>query len=74
MAETGPGVVEDYLTHPLNFAKSPAVAQVLRGLTGLLAVFGVGSLRLAVLDVALGLWQALRRRPPAGGGVDGAGA
>lgn len=66
MAETGPGAIDDYLLHPLNLAKSPAVAQVLRGMTGLLSMFGVGSLRLAVLDVALGLWQALRRRPAAG--------
>ncbi len=72
MVETGPGEVEDYIQHPLNFGKSAGVAQVLRGLTGLAAAFGVASLRLALLDIGLGFWRMARR--PAGGAADDAGA
>lgn len=49
-AETGPGEIEDYVTHPLNPAHSTGLAQMLRGMTGL---FGK-SLRLALADIILG--------------------
>jgi hypothetical protein len=57
-AETGPGDVEAYLDHPLNFDKSLGLAQVIRGATGLF-----GELKLAVIDVAFGLLNWFRRRP-----------
>lgn len=63
-AETGPGEIDhpDYMQHPLNFDCSIGLAQVLRGLTGLLE----HGLRLAVLDVAFGLFRWFRgRRAPA---------
>jgi hypothetical protein len=41
--------IENYLNHPLNFAKSMGLAQMIRGLEGML-----GGLRYAVLDVVMG--------------------
>lgn len=51
-AETGEGEIEDYITHPLNFNESRGTARVLRGLTGMF-----GSLRYAVIDIAIGLME-----------------
>ncbi len=51
-AETGEGTIEDYLDHPMNFNKSLSVARMLRGATGLF-----GSLRLAIIDIALGAFE-----------------
>lgn len=51
--ETGPGEIEEYVTHPFNFSKSMGMAQILRGFTGLLG----HSLKLAVLDILLGWWR-----------------
>lgn len=48
-AETGEGEIEDYLTHPLNFGRSRGLAQVLRGLTGM-----IGSLKYALIDIVIG--------------------
>ena len=56
-AETGPGEIDDYLSHPMNFDGSNGIAQVLRGATGLF-----GSLRLAVLDILLGVVRWTRER------------
>lgn len=56
-AQTGPGDVEDYVNHPLNFAKSKGFAQVLRGLTGI-----VGELRYALLDIGMGILQMSKER------------
>lgn len=76
-AETGPGDIAQYVNHPLNLTKSESVGQILRGLTGLASVFGVHSLRLALLDVAAGVFSAVkgaagRVRPPGpeAGGFD----
>ena len=51
---TGDGQLEDYLNHPLNVSSSAGLAQVIRGLTGLL-----GSLDFAVVDIVLGAFRAL---------------
>lgn len=48
-AETGEGSIGDYLEHPMNFNKSQGLAQILRGLTGI-----VGNLNLAIIDVVMG--------------------
>lgn len=71
-SEPGPGDVESYRQHPLNWDGSYEVGQVLRGMTGLL-----GNLRLAVVDLLIGGLRLLSRRPPAppaGGGGPVAGA
>lgn len=61
LAETGPGEVDSYLAHPLNPQKSQAMAQLLRGLTGVAQVFGLASLRLALIDIAAGVVGLVRR-------------
>jgi hypothetical protein len=54
---TGEGSIEEYINHPLNFNRSEGMAKVLRGFTGL-----VGDLKLAVIDIALGVLQMWRGR------------
>ena len=50
---TGPE--DDYVSHPLNFAKSEGLGQIIKGVTGYLQQFAnVGSLKLAILDVIFG--------------------
>ena len=45
----------DYLSHPLNFAKSEGLGQMIKGFTGFLQKYAnVDSLRLAILDVIFG--------------------
>lgn len=63
--DTGPGAVEEYLDHPLNFNKSRWLARLIRGLTG-----WFGSLEKALVDVILALIEAafVRRGVPGGGG------
>lgn len=56
-AETGQGSIGDYLEHPMNFNKSQGLAQILRGLTGI-----VGNLNLAVIDVVLGALRFSKER------------
>lgn len=52
MKETGPGEIEDYIDHPLNFNASKGLAQIIRGVAGFI---GNGSqLKLAVVDVLFG--------------------
>lgn len=48
-ATTGVGSIESYLDHPMNFSKSLGLAQIIRGLSGL-----IGSLDLAMIDVVMG--------------------
>jgi hypothetical protein len=48
-AETGTGSISDYIDHPMNFNKSQGLAQMLRGLTGI-----IGNLNLAIIDVVFG--------------------
>jgi hypothetical protein len=42
--------IENYINHPLNFARSTGLAQALRGATGI-----IGDLRYAIVDVIVGL-------------------
>ncbi len=58
MTETGPGSIEDYIDHPMNFNSSLSVARILRGITGF-----TGSLRLAILDIVLGVLDFAREKP-----------
>lgn len=46
---TGEGSIESYIDSPLNFNNSKGLAQVLRGLTGL-----IGNLDFALIDVTMG--------------------
>lgn len=48
-AETGDGPITKYLDHPLNFNQSYGLAQVIRGLSGL-----ISNLNLAVIDIVVG--------------------
>lgn len=59
-AQTGAGSVESYIDHPMNFSKSKGMAQILRGLTGM-----VGELKYALLDVFLGVLQFSKERKAA---------
>ena len=54
---TGPGPIEDYIDHPLNYDNSKTTAQILRGLTGLL-----GDLKFALIDIAFGVGQKFIKR------------
>lgn len=56
-AETGAGAIGDYLDHPMNFNKSHGLAQILRGLTGM-----IGNLNLAVIDVVMGALRFSKER------------
>lgn len=56
-AETGEGSIEEYMDHPMNPNRSRALAQLLRGFTGLF-----GSLRLAIIDIALGALNFAKER------------
>lgn len=48
-AETGEGSIGDYIEHPMNFNNSKGLAQIIRGVTGLL-----GNLNLAIVDIVFG--------------------
>lgn len=56
-AKTGEGSINDYIDHPLNFSHTNGMAQMIRGLTGLL-----GSLDLAIIDILVGLLQVSKDR------------
>lgn len=56
-AETGTGSIGDYLEHPMNFNKSHGLAQILRGLTGM-----IGNLNLAIIDVVMGALRFSKER------------
>lgn len=56
-AETGEGSIGDYLQHPMNFNQSQGLAQMLRGLTGI-----VGNLNLAIIDVVMGALRFSREK------------
>lgn len=56
-SETGTGAIGDYIEHPLNFNKSRSMAQILRGLTGI-----IGNLNLAVVDVFVGVLNFSKER------------
>jgi hypothetical protein len=63
-AETGPGGIEEYMDHPLNFSKSKGLARVIRGLTGML-----GSLNLAIIDIVVGGLEFMKERKNATGTI-----
>jgi hypothetical protein len=48
-AETGEGSINSYIDHPMNFSNSMGLAQLIRGLTGM-----IGNLNLAIVDVIFG--------------------
>lgn len=56
-AQTGPGDISEYVNHPLNFAKSEGLGQVIRGLTGML-----GELRYAIVDIVMGAMRFSNER------------
>jgi hypothetical protein len=56
-AQTGDGVIEDYMDHPLNFNRSRGMARVLRGLTGL-----IGGLNFALADIVIGAMELFKSR------------
>lgn len=56
-AKTGPGSIDDYLDHALNFHKSRGVAQILRGFTGIL-----GELNLAIVDIVIGTLNTFKEK------------
>lgn len=64
LAETGPGAIEDYVEHPLNFRGSKGVAQILRGATGI-----AGNLNYAIIDIGLGLVQLTKEGKDHGGNI-----
>lgn len=51
-AQTGTGSIETYQDHLMNPKKSKGMAQILRGITGL-----VGELNFAILDIVFGFFQ-----------------
>lgn len=63
-AQTGEGDISSYENHVLNFKKSPAIAKILRGLTGI-----VGGLNYAVVDIAIGMFEIMQDKK--GGAVRG---
>lgn len=50
--QTGQGPVSSYVDHPLNFSRSEGLAQVIRGITGML-----GSLEYAIVDIVIGIFR-----------------
>lgn len=56
LTQTGPE--DDYINHPLNFAKSEGLGQIIRGVTGFLQKYAnVSSLKLALLDIVFGYFR-----------------
>lgn len=63
-AETGPGGIEEYIEHPLNFSSSKGLARMIRGLTGIL-----GSLNLAIIDIVIGGLEFMKEKKASAPGV-----
>lgn len=57
LAKTGPGDIDDYLKHPLNRSGSRGIAQILRGVTGIL-----GETDFAIVDMALGALEFTKEK------------
>lgn len=63
LAKTGPGAVEEYIDHPLNFDGMKSTARILRGLTGI-----AGELDYALIDIGLGCLEKIKeKRAPKNG-------
>lgn len=60
-AKTGGGAVTEYLDHPMNFNKSPHLAKIIRGLSGIM-----GSLDYALVDIVMGLMGFMKERKKEG--------
>jgi hypothetical protein len=60
-APTGEGSIESYMDHPMNFNRSKSLAQIIRGMTGML-----GELNLAIFDVVIGAFNYVKERKPNG--------
>lgn len=54
---TGQGTIEERINHPLNFAHSRGVAQVIRGLEGFF-----DSLDLAIIDIVMGIVEVIKEK------------
>ena len=54
-SKTGPGEIEEYIDHPINFKKSKAVAKILRGIEGIF-----GALDLAIIDILIGSLELIK--------------
>lgn len=61
-AKTGEGDITQYENHVLNFRKSPAIAKILRGVTGIF-----GEVNLAIVDIMIGMFEIMQEKK---GGVD----
>ena len=57
LSPTGPGPIEEYTDHPLNYDRSSSTARILRGLTGI-----AGSLDYAIIDIGLGLIEKIQEK------------
>ena len=67
-ASTGPGPIEDYIDHPLNYDSARSTARILRGLTGF-----AGSLDYALIDIGLGFIEKIQEKKVNTNGTDYAG-
>lgn len=54
-AQTGPGPLEQYVDHALNFNKSKALARIIRGMTGI-----IGEMNYAIVDIAMGVLEFVK--------------
>lgn len=57
LAKTGSGSIEDYIDHPLNRSGSRGLAQMIRGITGIL-----GETDFAIVDIALGALEYTKEK------------
>lgn len=55
LKKTGPGAIDEYLVHPLNYDNAISTARILRGFTGM-----VGDLDYALVDIALGVFEKIQ--------------
>jgi hypothetical protein len=58
-AQSADEPIENYINHPMNFAKSEGLAQMLRGLSAI-----IGELRYAVIDVIIGFMKFTKENKP----------
>ncbi|MBK5251097.1 MAG: hypothetical protein JJE29_00405 [Peptostreptococcaceae bacterium] len=54
---TGPGSIDEYMDHPLNFNESKGMAQIIRGLTGF-----VDDMALAIIDILVGGFRLFKEK------------
>ena len=56
-APTGPGAIEDYIDHPLNFDGEKSTARIIRGCTGIF-----GALDFGLTDIILGVVEKIHEK------------